>query len=116
KLACVRSIVSADEHRDSLVMTGYPERVNRISDHPSFGSVVSKLRSATNGAVPPFVSLRGMSRGSEPGYLGIAHRPFTPGGPGNANLRLANGVTADRLDDRKNLLDKFDDTKREIDG
>src|SRR5437764_6735249 len=39
KLACVRSIVSVDEHSDSLVMTGYPDRVNRISDHPSFGSV-----------------------------------------------------------------------------
>ncbi len=116
KLACVRSIVSVDEHSDTLVMTGYPDRVNRIADHPSFGSVVSKLRAESNGAVPPFVSLRGMSRGSEPGYLGIAHRPFTPGGAGNANLRLANGVTVDRLDDRKSLLASFDDTRREIDA
>ena len=116
KLACVRSVVSVDEHSDSLVMTGYPDRVNSTANHPSFGSVVSKLRSGSAGAVPPFVSLRGMSRGSEPGYLGIAHRPFTPGGQGNANLKLANGVTAGRLEDRKNLLDKFDDTRREIDG
>jgi Protein of unknown function (DUF1501) len=116
KLACVRSIVSVDEHSDSLVMTGYPDRVNRTADHPSFGSVVSKLRSESNGAVPPYVSLRGMSRGTEPGYLGIAHRPFTPGGQGNANLKMANGVTATRLDERKNLLDKFDDTRREIDA
>ncbi len=83
KLACIRSIVSVDEHSDSLVMTGYPDRVNRVADHPSFGSVVSKLRSESSGAVPPYVSLRGMSRGTEPGYLGIAHRPFTPGGSGN---------------------------------
>ncbi len=116
KLSCVRSIVSVDEHSDSLVMTGYPDRVNRIADHPCFGSVVSKLRSGNTGAVPPFVSLRGMSRGTEPGYLGIAHRPFTPGGQGNSNLRLANGVTVDRLEERKNLLEKFDDTKREIDA
>ena len=116
KLACIRSIVSVDEHSDSLVMTGYPDRVNRTADHPSFGSVVSKLRSSTNGAVPPFVSLRGMSRGTEPGYLGIAHRPFTPGGPGNANLRLANGVNPDRLTERKELLDAFDDTRRELDA
>jgi hypothetical protein len=116
KLACIRSIVSVDEHSDSLVMTGYPDRVNRTADHPSFGSVVSKLRSTTNGAVPPFVSLRGMSRGTEPGYLGIAHRPFTPSGPGNANLKLANGVTAERLDERRTLLDKFDDTRRDIDA
>jgi hypothetical protein len=116
KLAVVRSLVSVDEHSDSLVMTGYPDRVNRTADHPCFGSVVSKLRAAESGAVPPFVSLRGMSRGTEPGYLGIAHRPFTPGGQGNANLRLAQGVTADRLDARKNLLDGFDDTRREIDA
>ncbi|MBM3982462.1 MAG: DUF1501 domain-containing protein [Planctomycetes bacterium] len=116
KLAAIRSIVSVDEHSDTLVLTGYPDRVNRIAEHPSFGSVVSKLRSADNGAVPSFVSLRGMSRGTEPGYLGIAHRPFTPGGQGNANLRLANGVTVDRLDERKNLLEKFDDTRREIDA
>jgi hypothetical protein len=116
KLACVRSVVSVDEHSDSLVMTGYPDRVNRTADHPCFGSVVSKLRSESNGAVPPFVSLRGMSRGSEPGYLGIAHRPFTPGGQGNANLKLVNGVTETRLDDRKSLLAGFDDTRREIDA
>src|SRR3954468_9707319 len=28
KLACIRSIISVDEHSDSLVMTGYPDRVN----------------------------------------------------------------------------------------
>src|SRR5205807_1145490 len=116
KLAVVRSVVSVDEHSDSLVLTGYPDRVNRVADHPSFGSVVSKLRSESAGPVPPFVSLRGMSRGTEPGYLGVAHRPFTPGGQGNSNLRLANGVTADRLDERKGLLDAFDDTRRDIDA
>ena len=116
KLAVVRSLVSVDEHSDSLVMTGYPDRVNRIAEHPSFGAVVSKVRADASGAVPPFVSLRGMSRGTEPGFLGVAHRPFTPGGPGNANLRLANGVTADRLDARKTLLDSFDDTRRDIDA
>src|SRR4029079_17209267 len=40
KLAVVRSIVSVDEHSDSLGMTGYPERDNRTANHPSFGSVV----------------------------------------------------------------------------
>jgi hypothetical protein len=74
------------------------------------------LRSDTAGAVPPFVSLRGMSRGTEPGYLGVAHRPFTPSGPGNQDLRYARGVTEDRLYDRKTLLDSFDDTRRDIDA
>jgi hypothetical protein len=116
KLSVVRSVVSVDEHSDSLVLTGYPDRVNRTADHPSIGSVISKLRSQEASAVPPFVSLRGMSRGTEPGYLGIAHRPFTPGGQGNANLRLANNVTEQRLDARRDLLTSFDDTRREIDA
>jgi len=116
KLACVRSIVSADEHSDSLVMTGYPERDNRTANHPSFGSVVSKLRGSGNSDVPPYVSLRGMSRyGTEPGFLGISHRPFTPGGAALQNLRLPTNVSLDRLDQRKALLAGFDDVRRDLD-
>jgi hypothetical protein len=117
KLAVVRSIVSVDEHSDSLVMTGYPERDNRTANHPSFGSVVSKVRGAANAEVPPFVSLRGMSRyGTEPGYLGIAHRPFTPGGAALQNLRLPGGVSLDRLEQRKALVAGFDDLRRDVDA
>jgi hypothetical protein len=115
KLAVVRSVVSVDEHSDSLVTTGYSENENRNAHHPSFGSVVSKLRGGA-GDIPPFVSLRGMSPGTEPGYLGIAHRPFAPSGPGVENLRLAQGVTAPRMDDRKSLLATLDDVRREIDA
>ena len=115
KLAVVRSLVSVDEHSDSLVMTGYSENTNRTQHHPSFGSVVSKLRGDNSNDVPGFVSLRGMNPGTEPGYLGIAHRPFTPDGPGVQNLRLPGGVDMNRLDDRKTLLTSFDSVRREID-
>jgi hypothetical protein len=116
KLAAIRSIVSVDEHSDSLVMTGYSENVNRTAGHPSFGSVVSKLRSSAKHGVPPYVSLRGMSRGTEPGYLGIAHRPFTSQGPGVQNLKLSNGVDEQRFGQRKALLEGFDDVRRDIDA
>jgi hypothetical protein len=116
KLAVIRSIFSVDEHSDCLVTTGYSENINRKAHHPSFGSVVSKLRSSEGGGVPPFVSLRGLSFGQEPGYLGVAHRAFTPSGPGVENLRLANGVSALRLEDRKSLLADFDDVRRDIDA
>ncbi len=115
KLACIRSIVSVDEHSDTLVMTGYSDRENRIANHPSFGSVVSKLRGG--GEVPPFVSLRGMTRyGTEPGYLGVAHRPFTPGGAALQNLRLPREVGLDRLEQRKALVSGFDDLRRDLDA
>jgi hypothetical protein len=116
KLAVVRSLVSVDEHSDSLVMTGYSENANRTQHHPSLGAVVSKLRGAAASDIPPFVSLRGMTPGTEPGYLGVGHRPFTPDGQGVRNLRLPGGVDGTRMDDRKSLLSGFDDVRREIDA
>ena len=117
KLAIVRSLVANDEHSDSYVMTGYTEQANRAAtggQHPSIGSVVSRVRAGSGSDVPPFVSLRGMSVGTEPGFLGIAHRPFTAEGPGVQNLRLAG--TAEALDSRRDLLGKFDTARREIDA
>lgn len=114
KLAVIRSVAAVDEHSDSNVMSGFPEQINRIVGHPSLGSVVSKLKGGTSD-IPAFVSLRGMSLGTEPGYLGVAHRPFTPDGPGQQNLRLPNGVTNAHLDDRKSLLNAFDTARRDAD-
>jgi Protein of unknown function (DUF1501) len=117
KLSVVRSLVANDEHSDSYVMTGYTEQVNRTAvqgQHPSFGSVVSKLRGGQSD-IPPFVTLRGMSIGNEPGFLGISHRAFSPDGPGLSNLKRANGLTADGMDDRKNLLTSFDTIRRDVD-
>src|SRR5258708_3838854 len=117
KLAVVRSVQPiAEEHSDSETSTGYPEQINRTAHHPSLGAVVSKLRGSANADITPYVSLRGMAPGTEPGFLGVAHRPFTPDGPGVNNLRLAGRVDAIRHDDRKDLLAKFDNVRREIDA
>src|SRR5262245_55532143 len=117
KLAVIRSLISIEEHSDSLVMTGYSENINRTAQHPCFGSVVSRMRSGSGNDVPPFVSLRGYGPpGTEPGYLGVGHRPFSPSGPGVENLRLANGINAERMDDRKSLLGQFDTIRREVDA
>jgi hypothetical protein len=116
KLAVVRSIISAGEHSDSLVMTGYTQATNRITAHPSFGSVVSKLRGGSNAAVPPFVSLRGLSTGTEPGFLGVAHRPFSPNGPGLQDLRPGEGMKEGRLQERQALLKGLDDIRRDLDA
>jgi uncharacterized protein DUF1501 len=77
---------------------------------------VSKLRSNGNNDVPPFVSLRGDGSGLEPGYLGVAHRAFSPSGPGMRNLHLAGGVTSEKVEDRKSLLASFDSVRRDIDA
>jgi hypothetical protein len=116
KFAVIRSVIGGQEHSDAQTTTGYHDFENRTGHHPSLGAVVSKLRGAGESDIPPFISLRGMSPGTEPGFLGVAHRPFTPDGPGLNNLRLAGGVDTSREKDRKDLLKSFDNVRRELDG
>jgi hypothetical protein len=116
KFAVIRSVVSVDEHSDSLVMTGKSQRENMTANHPCFGSVVSRVRMNNQSSIPSFVSLRGMSRGTEPGFLGISHRPFSPSGPGVQNLTPIQAVNADRMNDRRAMLEGFDTVNREVDA
>jgi hypothetical protein len=97
-------------------MTGYSENTNRVAHHPSVGAVMSKIRATGGNDIPPYVSMYGNSIGNEPGFLGIAHRPFTPSGPGMENLRLASGVNMNRMDDRRALLNSFDAIRRDVDA
>jgi uncharacterized protein (DUF1501 family) len=114
KLAVIRSIVSVGEHSDSECMTGYSENVNRTASHPSIGSVVSRIRGNAQSDIPSFVSLRGMSVGCEPGFLGVPHRAFTPDGPSLSNLRP--NANAQQTSDRRSLLAQFDTVRRDIDA
>lgn len=117
KFACIRSLIAAPEHSDHETHTGYSEATNRLAHHPSMGAVISKVRASNDHSdVPPYVSLRGLSGGLEPGFLGVAHRAFAPSGPGMENLRLASGVNHDRFEARKSLLAGFDSIRRDIDA
>ena len=49
------------------------------------------------------------------GFLGISHRSFRPEGEAKGDMVL-NGVTLDRLADRRALLAGFDKLRRDIDG
>src|SRR5882724_8136008 len=114
KLAVIRSLVSVGEHSDSECMTGYSENVNRSAAHPSLGAVMSRVRGNSNNDIPAFVSLRGMTVGCEPGFLGVPHRAFTPDGPSLSNLSL--NTSRDQVAERRNLLQQFDTVRRDIDA
>jgi hypothetical protein len=116
KFAVIRSVIGGPEHSDSETNTGYTEFVNRTAHHPAVGAVVSKLRGNANDDVPAFVSLRGMAAGTEPGFLGVAHRPFTTDGTVLRNLRLVDGVNAGKVKNRRSLLASFDSVQRDIDA
>jgi uncharacterized protein (DUF1501 family) len=49
------------------------------------------------------------------GFLGVAHAPFKPEGDGKANMVL-NGITLERLNDRKALLASFDRFRSDADA
>jgi hypothetical protein len=121
KLAFVRSIVGAeDNHYDYQCLTGRLKRTEPPGGWPSIGSVISKLQGATDPAVPPFVGLEPVMQhkpynASGPGFLGVPHRSFRPAGDGKADMIL-NGVTVDRLNDRKTLLASFDQFRRDVDA
>ena len=121
KLAVIRSIVGAeDNHYDYQCMTGRLKRGEPPGGWPSIGSVISKLQGAASRGVPPFIGLEPVMKhrpynASGPGFLGIGYRSFRPAGEGKSDLTL-NGITVDRLTDRKALLASFDNFRRDVDA
>lgn len=122
KTAIIRSMVGAlDDHNAFQCLTGRVARNQPPGGWPCLGAVLSKLQGPVNKYVPPFVGLSPKmghvpwSDAGMPGFLGVAHAPFKPDGAGKADMVL-NGVTLDRLADRKNLLAKFDQFRRDVDA
>ena len=115
KFTIIRSLYGGpDQHASDVCLSGYPiSGGERQSGRPSLGSVVSKVQGPVDRAVPPFVGLTiktkhaPYSNPGVPGFLGHGHAPFQPEGEGMANMRL-NGVSLDRLSDRKALLGSVD--------
>jgi len=121
KLVPIRSIVGAkDRHESFQCLTGRLNESLPQGGWPELGSVVSALEKPARAGMPPFVALsprmqhRPYNNGT-PGFLGLARAPFKPEDEGKQDLKL-NGVTLERLDDRKRLLAGLDQFKREIDA
>lgn len=121
-LVILRSIVGASGDHDAYqCMTGRPPRNLPPGGWPSIGSVLSKFQGRVNESMPPFVGLApkmGEMRWADPGrpgFLGPAYAPFQPNGGGKEDMTL-NGITLERLQDRKKLLASFDQFRRDVDA
>jgi len=85
------------------------------------GSALAKLRGPVDPSVPPFVGLAERtahvpwSDCGKPGFLGAAYGAFRPDGPGMENMKL-NGVSLERLQDRRKLSTSFDHLRRDMDA
>lgn len=110
KYAILRSVVgSVGEHSNHQTHTAYHTRdLRNAGGRPALGSVVGKLFGEGKEGAPAFISYNG----GEPGYLGPVYKPFQPMG---GSLRLGNGLTSARLDDRTQLLASLDKLRRDVD-
>ncbi len=133
KFAVIRSLVGAGgDHSAGQCLTGYKDQISKAQGgRPSLGAVVSKLQGPVHPDVPPFVGLSPRTgeprwgNPGEPGYLGLAHAPFTPFRTevkGNRNNRLPSNdaglsldntvLTPNRLSGRRALLNELDSFRR----
>jgi uncharacterized protein DUF1501 len=123
KFAVIRSVVGATGGHDAVqCTTGWPKKsLESVGGRPSLGAVLSKLQGPVDPSVPPFVGLAAPTKympwsdEGKAGFLGPAYAAFKPDGPGLQNLTL-NGITVERLADRRRLLTSFDSLRREIDA
>jgi len=122
KLVIVRSLVGNQAGHDAIqVFNGRdPKKFTPGGGWPQFGSVVAKVLPPADAAVPSFVSLcypctHGPYNEPGPGFLGTSLSPFRPTGPARDDMILK-GISADRLNDRKSLLQSFDDARRDADS
>ena len=124
KLVPIRSMVGSvtGDHDSHICYTGRSAKgvITPPGGWPSLGSVMSRLQPAQGAILPPFVGLAPKAGhppyGSpgHPGFLGPACSAFRPNGEGIADLSL-NGVSSDRLADRRALLAAFDSMRRDVD-
>lgn len=123
RLVVVRSVVGCTGSHDAFqCLTGWDRRnIESIGGRPAIGSVLSRLYGPRDPGIPSSVALAEKTTHgpwSEPGpagYLGAAYQPFRPNGNGMEDLTL-NGVTLDRLADRRSLLQGLDQLKRSADS
>lgn len=120
KSVVLRSVVGCEGRHDSFqCMTGWRHAEMRsIGGFPAMGSVLHKLKGPVDQSVPPYIGMKtdGVWRNpGTPGFLGQTYAPFVPDGQGLADMKL-NGITTDRLADRKRVLASIDRLRREVDS
>ena len=102
----------------SPIVAGFPP-----GDWPSFGAVLSRQFGARQPGIPPAVDLSPVdpdarfimrTAPTQPGYLGAAHAGFEVQAVDRRNIML-NGVSLERLADRRALLAGFDNFRRQVD-
>ena len=127
KWSIVRSLHHHDAGHstgDQICFTGYNSGLSPDENiHPSCGSIVSEQLGHQRRDLPAYVMIPRMVPGTGPAYLGVANKPFEtqadPANPGPfkvQNFAMAEGLSVDRLGDRRGLLASVDRVRRDLDS
>ena len=127
KWSIVRSLHHHDAGHstgDQICFTGYNSGLAPDENvHPSCGSIVAEQLGHLRRDLPAYVMIPRMVPGTGPAYLGVANKPFEtgadPASPGPfkvQNFALADGLSVDRLGDRRGLLASVDRVRRDLDA
>ena len=127
KWSIVRSLHHGDAGHstgDQMCFTGFGPGPNPDENlAPSCGSIAAEQLGRRNPNLPAYVMIPRMVPGAGSGYLGVAYRPFETGAdPANAgpfkvqNFQLTDGLSVDRLGDRRQLLSGLDKLRSAVDA
>ena len=121
KLTLIRSVdCSASDHTPITMQAGNPlaRRTNDGKDgggYPSMGSVAAKFRGSNGPGIPGFIALAPSLKSDiwGAGQMGGAYEPVD-GKELAGRLALVDGLTVERLGDRRALADQLDQWKRKL--
>ena len=123
----VRSLTHDDAGHssgDQICFTGHKAGLSPDENiHPSCGSIVAEKLGKQNPRLPAYVMVPRQVPGTGAAYLGAANQPFEtqsdPASPGPfrvPNFAMPEGLSVDRLGDRRAMLSSFDRLRREADA
>jgi hypothetical protein len=126
KMTLIRSATHGDAGHESAshtLLTGYkPTNDIPANEAPAYGSVVAKEMGPRVDGFPAYITVPTAPKSSAAAYLGVAFNPFETQGDPNTenfdvrNLKVPGGLTLDRLENRRNILQHFDTLRRDIDS
>jgi hypothetical protein len=128
KMSFVRSVHhQMDAHNDGSIemLTGKtPTRPDPSSqahsEHPDFGAITSRSRGRTPDGMPQYIGIPRQPFMIRSAYLGASHAAYAAGDPSvenytAPNLQVSAGMEGGRLDHRRELLNQFDNFRRDLD-
>jgi hypothetical protein len=130
RYAVIRSVVgNAGDHDGYQCLSGWPRAaLSGQGGYPSIGAAMAKALGPIDRAVPPAIGLAAntqhmpWSEAGGPGFLGPAYAPFRPNAIGSGGSTQGSeviklqGISLDRLQDRRRMLHALDRHRRDLDA